>query len=115
MKNAEMETNMTPLNDFDQSARGYTAHLGAFRGAVGAWAEQLIAESTGKEGTGILPEDASIPDSAGSPDSSISFGVLKETQALGDRRALLDAGRKVIRFYMEGDIPEGLERLAEAL
>jgi len=64
---------------------------------------------------GDMPEDASIPDSAGSPDSSISFGVLKETQALGDRRALLDAGRKIMRFYMEGDIPEGLERLAEAL
>jgi transaldolase/glucose-6-phosphate isomerase len=46
------------------------------------------------------PRDAPIPDEAGSPDSSITFGVLKAAQALGDRQALLDAGRRVIRFHL---------------
>jgi hypothetical protein len=64
---------------------------------------------------GDMPADAPIPDEAGSPESAISFGVLKEAQALGDRQALLDAGRKVIRFYMAGDISAGLERLTEGL
>jgi glucose-6-phosphate isomerase len=60
-------------------------------------------------------QDAPIPDQAGSPDSSISFGVLKMAQALGDRQALLDAGRRVIRFHLGGDVIGGLEQLGEAL
>ena len=35
--------------------------------------------------------DAPIPGEAGSPTSSITFGVLKMAQALSDRQALLDA------------------------
>ena len=45
-----------------------------------------------------------IPDQAGEDDSSISFGVLKTAQALGDSQALRDAGRKVIRFHLGKDI-----------
>ncbi|MBN2549776.1 MAG: hypothetical protein JXB15_11495 [Anaerolineales bacterium] len=55
--------------------------------------------------------DASIPDEAGSHHSSISFGILELAQALGDRQALLDAGRKVLRFHLEGDVVVGLARL----
>ncbi len=44
--------------------------------------------------------DAGIPDEAGAPDSSMSFGVLKSAQVLGDKQALLDAGRRVIRFHL---------------
>jgi transaldolase/glucose-6-phosphate isomerase len=61
------------------------------------------------------PRDAPIPDEAGAPESSIAFGVLKEAQAQGDRRALLDAGRRVIRFHLRHDVPGGLRRLAESL
>jgi transaldolase/glucose-6-phosphate isomerase len=61
------------------------------------------------------PRDAPIPDEAGSPDSSITFGVLKTAQALGDRQALLDAGRRVIRFHLGTDVVSGLKRLMEAL
>jgi hypothetical protein len=64
---------------------------------------------------GDMPEDAPIPDEPGIPDSAISFGVLKEAQALGDRRALREAGRKVIRLTFEGDAGEGLARLTENL
>jgi hypothetical protein len=59
--------------------------------------------------------DVPIPDEAGSPDSSITFGVLKAAQALGDRQALLDAGRRVIRFHLGDNVVSGLKRLMEAL
>ena len=59
--------------------------------------------------------DIPIPEEAGSPDSSMTFGVLKAAQAMGDRQALLDRGRKVIRFHLEGDVLGGLKKLAEVL
>jgi len=60
-------------------------------------------------------QDAPIPEAAGSTASSISFGVLKAAQSLGDRQALLDAGRRVIRFHLGKDVLRGLQRLAESL
>ncbi|MFH1117189.1 MAG: bifunctional transaldolase/phosoglucose isomerase [Pseudomonadota bacterium] len=60
-------------------------------------------------------EDADIPDNAGSPASSVSFGVLKAAQALGDRQALIDLGRKVVRFHMEGDVAGKVRMLMDAL
>ena len=59
--------------------------------------------------------DAPIPDEAGSPASTITFGVLKAAQALGDRQALLDAGRRVVRFHLGTDVVGGLKRLLRAL
>jgi hypothetical protein len=62
------------------------------------------------------PRDADIPDEAGKPDSYLTFGVLIDAQALGDRQALLDARRRVIRVHLGGDdVAGGLDRLAEAL
>ena len=57
-------------------------------------------------------QDRAIPDEAGSPESSMSFGVLKMAQALGDKQALLDAGRRVIRFHLGDDVVGGLNLLA---
>lgn len=45
-------------------------------------------------------EDIPIPDSADAEASSIGFGTLKVAQALGDARALQEAGRSVIRFKL---------------
>ena len=59
--------------------------------------------------------DADIPDQAGSTDSSISFGVLKLAQSLGDRQALLEVGRDVITFHLGEDVLTGLVRLSQAL
>ena len=59
--------------------------------------------------------DIPVPDKAGSPDSSLTFGVLKTAQAHGDQQALLDAGRRVIRFHLGGDVVKGLKALKEAL
>ncbi len=76
----------------------------------------------GDRGNGLfiqLTSDASrdikIPDEAGSPESSISFGVLKMAQVLGDKRALQDNNRRVIRFHLGKDIPGHLKVLADRL
>jgi len=55
--------------------------------------------------------DAPIPDEMGAPASSMSFGVLIAAQALGDLGALREAGRRVIRFHIEGDVAEALGQL----
>ena len=60
-------------------------------------------------------QDRSIPDEAGAAASSITFGVLKTAQALGDKQALLDAGRRVIRLHLGTDVPAGLKQLERGL
>jgi hypothetical protein len=56
------------------------------------------------------PRDADIPE------SPMTFSVLKRAQAMGDRRALENGGRKVITFHLGGDAAAAeLTRLAEAL
>ena len=61
------------------------------------------------------PRDADIPDNAGSQESAITFGVLKAAQALGDRQALLDKQRKVLRFHFKTNPIKGLQFLRESL
>jgi len=63
--------------------------------------------------TADAARDADIPDEAGGSESGISFGVLESAQALGDRQAMEDAGRRVIRFHLGEDVIDGLDRLAE--
>lgn len=58
------------------------------------------------------PQDVPIPDEVG---TSVSFGVLKRAQALGDRQALVAAGRQVIHFHLEKEGVDGLKRLVEQL
>jgi glucose-6-phosphate isomerase len=60
------------------------------------------------------PRDVPIPDETGQPGSSLSFGVLKAAQALGDRQALRNADRPVIRFHLGGDIAAGMKILTDA-
>lgn len=59
--------------------------------------------------------DVGIPDEAGEPASSVTFGVLIAAQAWGDRQALLRAGRRVLRFHLGTDVLGGLTRLKEAI
>jgi glucose-6-phosphate isomerase len=61
------------------------------------------------------PWDTPIPDEMGLSDSSMTFGVLKNAQASGDRQALVNAGRAVIRFHFGKDIIGGLKMLTETL
>ena len=60
-------------------------------------------------------EDIPIPDEPGREASSITFGVLKAAQAMGDCQALLDAGRRVIRFHLTKDIVEGIRLIKEKM
>jgi len=60
-------------------------------------------------------QDVSIPDNAGEPNSSITFGVLESAQALGDRQALLNAGRHVIGFHLREEPIQGLLQISEIL
>jgi transaldolase/glucose-6-phosphate isomerase len=59
--------------------------------------------------------DPHVPDELGSSKSSVSFGVLEEAEALGDRQALLDGGRKVVRLHLKGDVPRALAQLTDSM
>jgi len=59
--------------------------------------------------------DVPIPDTASEPGSSLTFGILKAAQAMGDRGALKTAGRRVIRCHLTGDVSRGLRILCEAV
>jgi glucose-6-phosphate isomerase len=61
------------------------------------------------------PTDIPIPNERRSPESSLTFGVLKTAQAHGDQQALLGAGRRVIRFHLGRDAIKGLKALSEAV
>jgi len=61
------------------------------------------------------PREAPIPDEMGRPESALTFGVLKQAQVFGDRQALINAGRRVIRIHLHADPADGLSRLTAAL
>ncbi|MAU01892.1 MAG: glucose-6-phosphate isomerase [Anaerolineaceae bacterium] len=57
--------------------------------------------------------DVAIPDTAGEDGSSMTFGVLKIAQALGDAQALLDENRRLIRFELGTDVEGKLQALLD--
>jgi len=59
--------------------------------------------------------DVAIPDEAGEQDSSMSFGTLKTAQAMGDKKALEEGGRRVFRIHIKGDVRKGLARILGAV
>jgi transaldolase/glucose-6-phosphate isomerase len=59
--------------------------------------------------------DACVPAGPGSSTSSYSFGTLIDAQALGDREALKDKGRRIIHFHFPERADEGIRRLSESL
>jgi hypothetical protein len=62
-------------------------------------------------------QDLHIPDEAGKETSSITFGVLKNAQALGDFQALVNAKppRRVNRIHLGGDPIEKIKTLTKEL
>jgi glucose-6-phosphate isomerase len=56
--------------------------------------------------------DVPIPDEMGDRAGALSFGVLEAAQALGDRHALVAAGRKVLRVHLGHDPVAGLMAVA---
>jgi hypothetical protein len=61
--------------------------------------------------TNTTDRDAPIPDAAGREDSEVSFGTLEMAQALGDKKALLDNQRRVIRIHLGTDVQGDLKRM----
>ncbi len=73
--------------------------------SLGMWLEQLIAESTGKEGTGIVPiagEMVDDPESFGDVRVFIEFRINEEPDELLEGKCdfLRDAGQPVITVHM---------------
>jgi transaldolase/glucose-6-phosphate isomerase len=58
--------------------------------------------------------DISIPTEVGKPESEITFGVLKNAQALGDAAALKKHGRRLIHFHFDNQIQAGFDQLTGA-
>jgi glucose-6-phosphate isomerase len=54
-------------------------------------------------------DDLLIPDQAGKNESRLGFGMLKNAQAEGDARALMDENRSVIRFKLVPPVLKTLE------
>jgi glucose-6-phosphate isomerase/transaldolase/glucose-6-phosphate isomerase len=51
----------------------------------------------------------------GHPASSLTFGTLIHAQALGDQKALEDAGRQVIRLHLGEQVVANIERLTHLI
>ena len=76
-------------------------------GSFGLWLEQLVAESTGKQGTGILPvvdEDLGGPDVYGDDRLFVSIGPASAHPGLD---ALVDAGHPVVELADDGPLGLG--------
>jgi len=71
---------------------------------LAGWLEQLIAESTGKEGQGIVPV---IEDNPGSPESYgmdrlfVELDLAEEPGPNGGVRALIEAGAPLVRLTLD--------------
>jgi glucose-6-phosphate isomerase len=59
--------------------------------------------------------DLPVPVSATDSDSQYSFGILREAQSLGDREALLNEGREVLRIEIGNDHIADIEKLISAI
>ncbi|MDP2529806.1 MAG: hypothetical protein Q8W51_08710, partial [Candidatus Palauibacterales bacterium] len=82
--------------------------------AFGAWAEQLLAESTGKQGTGLVPIDGEPlggPDVYGSDRMFVHLRTAGEEDADRAREfeALESAGHPVVRIVMKDTLGLGAE------
>jgi len=61
----------------------------------GDWVEQLVAESLGKQGTGVLPVVGEVPDAPGNYGADRVFALFGTA---GDAKALAAAGHPVVRL-----------------
>ncbi|MCG6203786.1 bifunctional transaldolase/phosoglucose isomerase [Rhodopseudomonas sp. HC1] len=80
----------------------------------GAWAEQLIAESTGKDGKGLIPIDGeplAEPSTYGNDRVFVDLRVEGETDAAHDTKlkALEAAGHPVVRIVLKSPVHIGQE------
>ncbi len=80
--------------------------------AFGLWVEQLLAESTGKEGRGLLPvtgEPLGMPKDYGADRVFVDVRVLGDEAPETGLRALRGAGHPIVRITLEGPYDLGYE------
>ncbi len=78
-----------------------TLALSARTQPLGAWIEQLIAESTGKQGYGIVPVDGeTLGDPSAYGDDRVFVGISVADESIGSLEALAEAGHPAIRLTM---------------
>jgi transaldolase/glucose-6-phosphate isomerase len=80
--------------------------------SLGHWIEQLIAESTGKDGTGILPVHSILPVEGEDLGHSPQYGHDRLFVVLGDHPGLQEleaAGHPVVRLPYTGKLQLGAE------
>lgn len=82
--------------------------------SFGLWAEQLLAESTGKEGTGLIPvaqEPLSAPDAYGKDRLFVYLRLKGDKNSMLDRKvqALSKAGHPVLRYELNDRYSLGAE------
>jgi glucose-6-phosphate isomerase len=65
--------------------------------------------------TGAHDIDAAIPMDPDSTNSEFTFGTLIDAQACGDREALQEMGRRLLRIHLRGDPAQALNGLAASL
>jgi glucose-6-phosphate isomerase len=65
--------------------------------------------------TGTPSMNAGIPDEPDADSSAITFGTLETAQALGDKKALLCAGRRILHFHLGRDVAGGIQKLLKAV
>jgi transaldolase / glucose-6-phosphate isomerase len=79
--------------------------------SLGLWAEQLVAESTGKHGRGILPiADEPLVNASGYGDDRVFLHVARDDAEIAGRVAELAAAGHPT-FTLEADGPEDLGRI----
>ncbi len=61
------------------------------------------------------PMDIAIPDLPGASGSTLTFGALKSAQAEGDRQALLQLNRRIIRLHLGANVSDNLNFLIKHL
>jgi len=73
----------------------------------------LFIQITAEGSRDVEIPDAAIEPGSSKPGSSISFGVLIAAQAMGDRQALEEAGRRVLRLQVLSQVAEAMRKLTE--
>ncbi len=71
---------------------------------LAGWIEQLIAESTGKKGRGIVPVIEDVPGSPGSYGKDrlfVELGLSGEPRPDGEAQALIEAGAPLVRLTLD--------------
>ncbi len=62
-----------------------------------------------------ITDDLPIPDNPADDKSSITFGILKNAQAFGDRQALLDNNRRVITINAGKEVVHSINLITESI